>query len=228
MTRRLLFLVIVGVVAVAPAFAQTAQKDGGYTPYESPWGFGDPSPVVADWEYNTGGVIDYPPTTGGSATGWGEWFIGTVLNDSGQDLMLTEFGFPCSGPPTGPYGWILWYDMGGYVPPAGPAASADAYGAFTPVDPNPDTFPPVVYTYIDVSGDNLAIGAGTYFCFGYDNTGTGGQTEFNGVQTWAWYTGVWDPDINYGRTAILQVKGDYGSPTPTNSTTWGAVKALYK
>ena len=178
-----------------------------------------------DFEYNTGGALGTVPTTGGSSTGWGEWFITSVLNDTGQDLKLMEFGFPCCGPATGPYGWIVWIDVGGLAPPAGEASTADYYGTFTPVDPGPGTFPPTVYTYVDVSAFDVIIPAGNYFCFGYDNTDTGGQIVFNGVDTWAWYEGLWDPDQAWGRTAILEVLADYY--TALDRTTWGSIKSTF-
>ena len=113
------------------------------------------------------------------------------------------------GPATGAYGWLVWTNVGGLNAPAGDATTADYYGSFTPVDPNPKTFPPTTYTYIDISAQNIVIPAGNYFCIGYDVTGNGGQTSFNGVDTWAWYGSVWDPDQGWSRTAILQVTADY-------------------
>lgn len=226
MLKRFLFLAAVLALVASPALGFTASKDG--TPID--WNPGEtniPSQTRADFEYNTGGYINAVPTTGGSHDGWGEWFITVVLNDTGHDLCLIEFGFPCCGPPTEEYGWIVWEDVGGINPPPGDAYTADWHGPFTPVDPGPGTFPPTVYTYIDVSGEGIVIPNGAYLCFGYDNTDTGGQVEFNGVQTWAWYTGVWDPDINWGRTAVLQVFGNYG-PTATAADTWGDIKALYR
>jgi hypothetical protein len=181
----------------------------------------------ADWVYNTGGAEDFVPDTGGSSTGWGEYFITTVFNDTGSDLTLTELGFPCAGPPTDFVGWMVWLNLPGLVAPAGDPSTADYFGEFTPVDPDPATFPPTVYTYVDVSAANIVVPAGTYFSFGYDNTGTGGQTAFNGVETWAWYGDVWDPDVNYGRTAILQVKGDFGV-VPVDESSWGEIKGLYR
>ena len=175
-----------------------------------------------DFEYNSGGSIDVVPTTGGSHDGWGEWFITSVQNDTGFDLMLTEFGFPCCGPPTGAYGWIVWTDVGGLNPPIGQASTADYYGEFTPDDPDPGTFPPTDYTYIDVSTSSIIIPDGNYFCYGYDNTGTGGQVGFNGVETWAWYGGVWDSDIPWGRTAVLQVMANFEGAL--DQTTWGSIK----
>jgi hypothetical protein len=177
-----------------------------------------------DFEYNTGGTIDMTPTTAGSAAGWGEWFLATVENDTGHDLILMEFGFPCCGPPTGTYGWVVWTDMGGLNPPAGEADTAEYYGAFTPADAG-HTSPPVVYSYIDVSASSVIIPAGNYFCWGYDNTDLGGQIAYNGVETWGWYNGMWESDEPYGRTGLLQVKADYY--TALDQTTWGSIKSVF-
>ncbi len=226
MLTKLLLAVAILALIVSPTLAETsANKDGSFTK-PRPVAPGESSTIRYDFQYNTGGVLDFTPTTGGSSTGWGEWFITTVCNDSGMDLILVEFGFPCCGPPTEAYGWVVWTDMGGYVAPGGNAYSAEHYGSFTPVDPDPSTFPPTTYTYVDVSAKGIIIPDGAYFCFGYDNTGIGGQTAFNGVDTWAWYSAWWDPDQDYGRTAILQVKANY-SGTPVTESTWGALKSLF-
>jgi hypothetical protein len=219
-------LLAVILLAAMPAFALEASKYD--EPFQPKPGLPNaPSGVRADFEYNTGGYIDFVPDLGGSSDGWGEWFITTVHNNTGEQLHLKEFGFPCAGPPTGDYGWLVWTDVGGMVPPAGDATTADHYGSFTPVDPNPETWPPTVYTYVDVSARAILIPVGAYFCFGYDNTGMGGQTGFNGVDTWSWYNNMWDPDQGWGRTDILQIKADYFT-TPIDQTTWGVIKAFYR
>ena len=69
---------------------------------------------------------------------------------------------------------------------------------------------------------------GAYFSFGYDNTGLGGQTDYNGVETWAWYGETWDPDVDWGRTAILQVKGNFEGPVATESVSFGEIRSLYR
>ena len=227
MPRKLLAVFTVLALVASPAFGASADKDGTPSNNVPPSVQGDTSAHRADFEYNTGGAIDFVPESGGSAAGWGEWFIGTVLNDTGEELTLTELGFPCSGAPTGDYGWVVWTDVGGINAPAGDASTADYFGAFAPTDPAPDTLPPTVYSYIDVSGANIVIAPGAYFCFGYDVTGNGGQTAYNGVETWAWYGDLWDPDSSYGRTAILQVKGSTGV-VPVMETTWGSLKGLYQ
>ncbi len=223
---RAVAILLVVMLLATPAFAlQNSKID---EPFKwTPGHPNTPSGVRADFEYNTGGVIDFVPDTGGSSDGWGEWFIVTVYNDTGMQLHLKEFGFPCCGPTTGAYGWVLWSDVGGMNAPAGNAMTAEYYGAFTPLDPDPETFPPTTYTYIDVSGRALVIQPGAYFCFGYDNVGNGGQTTFNGVDTYAWYNSTWDPDQGWGRTAILQVKADY-IMTPVADSSWGHIKSLYR
>ncbi len=180
-----------------------------------------------DWVYNTGGSEGFIPTTQGSSDGWGEWFITTVMNDTGEDLYLSELGFPCSGPTTGEFGWVVWLDMGGIVPPSGPASTAHFYGSFSPVEPDPEVNPEV-YTFIDITEANIVVPNGVAFCFGYDNTGLGGQTDANGVETWAWYLDEWDPDSGWGRTAILQVKGNFDGPVATQDVSFDQIKSLFR
>ena len=227
MSKTLLVLGAILLIA-APAFGATltVSKTGEQADVV-PGGASTPSQLRADFEWNSGGSIDFIPDTGGSATGWAEYFITAVQNTTGQDLQLVELGFPCDGPATGTYGWLVWIDAA--VPPGtpGPATTAQYYGAFTPVS-NTGTFPPTVYTYIDVSTENMIVPDGSWLWFGYDNTGYGGMTSYNGVETWGWYGGVWDPDGNWGRTAILQVKANYAGPVPTEQSTWGQVKQLYR
>jgi hypothetical protein len=136
MLKRLLTVTALLAVAALPALGgQTASKDG--TPIElNPSTIGNPTAMTADFEYNTGGAINTVPTTGGSATGWAEWFVTSISNSTGQPLLLIELGFPCAGPPTGAYGWLVWTNVGGLVPPPGPAQTANYYGPFTPVDPD--------------------------------------------------------------------------------------------
>ncbi len=221
-----LSLVLIICLIAASSFGAIIDKNGTDVPTK---------PAVAqaadsakdDWVYNTGGSEDFIPTSQGSFDGWGEWFITTVMNDSGEDLYLTELGFPCSGPATGEFGWVVWIDMGGLVPPAGPASTAHYYGAFSPIEPDP-AVDPLVYTYIDISTENIVVPAGTTFCFGYDNTGLGGQTDANGVETWSWYTEIWDSDSAWGRTDILQVKANFDGPVATQNVSFDQVKSLFR
>jgi hypothetical protein len=225
MFKRLLFVTAVLAMTVAPAMGVTASKDG--TPIEPNPGPGNvPTGTRADFEYNTGGPINVVPTLGGSATGWGTFFITVLYNDTGHDLCLQEFGFPCGGPPVS-WGWVVWTNLPNMNPPPGDGYSSNYNGGFTPADPNPGTFPPTTYTYIDVASESIVIGAGTYWAFGYENPGMGGQVDFNGVTTYAWYLGMWDPDPGWGRTAVLQVFANYGT-TPADDTTWGEIKALFR
>jgi len=180
-----------------------------------------------DYEYNTGGSMEFVSDMQGSSTGWGEWFAVTLLNDTGHDLVITEFGFPCCGDATDTLGWIVYTNVGGANPPAGDPSTCDFNGPFTPVEPAGGD--PSVYTYVDVTADNVLIPSGNYWCFGYDNTDLGGQTAFNGVETWSWYdTGsgfVWDTDSSWGRTGILQVKANYAAAL--ESATWGSIKSTF-
>lgn len=176
-----------------------------------------------DFEYNTGGVIGYVADLSGSSAGWGEWFITSVYNDTGHDLVLIEFGFPCCGTVTGNFGWIVWENMPDAGPPADIPESCDYHGTFTPVEgPGGD---PSVYTYINVSGEGIVILDQTQYVFGYQNTGLGGQTPFTGAVTWSWHSGIWASDEDHYRTAVVQVKANFNDAL--DQTTWGAIKNIF-
>ncbi len=224
--KKLLVLAAILAIAAPSAFGLIGSKDGSQATLV-PGAPNAPSETRADWEYNTTGMMDGAATSGGSATGWGEFFICTVQNTAGAEIFPIELGWPLCGAETEAYGWLVWVgDMGGPVCPMGDAYTADFFGPFTPVDPAPGTFPPTVYTYVDVSG--FSIDAGAWFTFGYDNTGTGGHIDYNGVECWAWYGGAWDPEVNYARTQVHQIKANFeGGGTATETTTWGGIKALF-
>lgn len=176
-----------------------------------------------DFEYNTGGAIDYVADLSGSSSGWGDWFVTSILNDTGEDLHLIEFGFPCCGTVTGEFGWVVWEDMPDTGPPSGVPESCDYHGSFTPVEGSGGN--PSVYTFINVSGQYIIIPDQKQFVFGYQNTDLGGQTPFNGTETWSWHSSIWDSDEDHYRTAVLQVKANYYNAL--EQTTWGAIKNTF-
>ncbi|MCX7021599.1 MAG: Ig-like domain-containing protein [bacterium] len=168
--------------------------------------------LAAEYQFSTG-IWDQAPTRGGSAGSWGEWFATSFLNDVGEDVNIIELGMPCCGPTSGTYGWVVWYDVGGLVAPSGPASTADSYGPYTPTDSG-STYPPTTYTYVDLSGEELTVEDGTYFAIGYDVTGRGGQVAYTGHLTWAWYSGQWDPDYDWGITALIQCRAETADIDP--------------
>jgi len=217
-------MICLGIAALAAAPVLAAEgicgKHGETLPV-----IDNPIPPVnsgmrADVEYNTAGAIDAPATLGGSADGWGYYFITAWTNTTGQDVTLAEFGWPCGGP--GPVDWVVWITAG---MPGAPGTETFG-GLWTPANPDGVTYPPTTYSYIDVSASAITIPAGATFYFGYENPGIGGQVSYNGVMTWAWYMGAWDADDAWGRTAVLQFKGNFGG-VATQSATFSQVKALF-
>ncbi len=216
MRKSFLFLAVI-ILAVGLAQAGVVGKDGSTLPDRTGTDTNQRSPLQADWEWSSAGTIDVVPTTGGSWDGWGEHFIVQVTNTTGSDQLVMEFGFPCAG--TIPSQWIVWLD------PAMPASfsGGDFSGAFTATDPDDQNFPPVNYTYVDVSADGVVIPDGQVFWFGYTNPGISGQIDYNGVDTYGWYGGAWDSDGAWGRTTIMQFKANIPTqPTPTPPPGGGA------
>lgn len=222
MFRRSLIILSALTILAMPVMAGEVNKDGSV--WELTPGIPGSDPSRDDFEFNTGGTIGFLPTSYGTPTGWGTYIITTVLNDSGQDIYLSELGFPCGGP--GPVGWYVWVGVGGFNPPPGDWTTATFDGMFTPTDPDA-TGVPNEYSYIDVYNLNIVIPAGVYFTIGYENPGACGLTDFNGYSTWAWYGGAWDYDGAWGVTSIHEVKAMFEGPVEVTKSTWGGVKALF-
>lgn len=180
-----------------------------------------PSEVRAAVEYNTAGAIDTPATHGGDRDGWGTEFITRWDNNTGQDLALLEFGWPCGG------WWSnFWYVWIQSEIPADPY-NLEYYGSFVAAIEDDTVYPPNLYTYIDISAEEIILPAGATMYFGYGNPGMAGQVLDSGVTTFSWYNDTWEDDGDYGRTTILQFKADPVT-VPTETETFGGVKALFR
>ena len=178
------------------------------------------------YEYNTGGTLGMLPTLAGSSTGWAEYFVVTLQNTTVYPLRIMELRFPCCGPQTAEYGWVVWTNLSGMVPPAGDPTTAQYYGQFTPAIPSGGSAGDITeYTIVDVSSAEIVIPADGYWCFGYDNTQLGGQDYFNGVVTYGWYEGSWDPDQGWGRTDLLEFAAYYRMSL--DQATWAQIKASF-
>ena len=226
MARKLLPCIVTVCFVVAAALPVSAREAVG--PVDGSGGDPHSGGVRADFAYNTAGALGYLPEYGGSNLSWAQWFVTAVHNDTGIDLLLTEFGFPCCGPATGDYGWVVWVDVGGMTFPAGGPTTADYHGGFTPLDQGPCTIP-VSYTYVNVVSEGIIVPPGGYFVFGYQNTDHGGLTLYNGTETWGWDS-VWEEwwsDSVSGYTAVLQVKADY-VVSGLEKDSWGGIKSLYR
>lgn len=221
--KKLLLLVSAIALIALPALAAdgVVGKKGETLPYSDLPAQPGNGGTRADVEYNTAGAVDTPATLGGSWDGWGEYFIGSWLNLTGQDVTLAEISFPCGG--TLPSNWVIWITDN---LPGGPGSETFG-GPFTPASDDAVTLPPPFYTYVDISAEGIMVPANANIFFGYQNPGIGGQIEYNGVDTYAWYGGAWDPDPAWGRTAVLQLKGNFGG-VATDAKTLSQVKVLFQ
>ncbi|MBN2170693.1 MAG: hypothetical protein JW819_05145 [Candidatus Krumholzibacteriota bacterium] len=224
MLKKLVILMAIMAIAV-PAWSAVVSRDGTEVDSNPSVLVGEVSIVRSDFEYNTGGAIDVIPTLGGSASGWAWYILHVLTNSTGHDLWVKELGFPCNmgtGEVTWPVEWVFY--AGGL--PGDPYATAWTFsGDFTPVDTG-TTLPPTIYTYIDVEADMVILPNGSSWAWGYENPGYCGQVSYNGVETWGWWSGLWESDVSWGRTAVLQIKADYYT-TPVQDATISAVKALF-
>jgi len=201
--RKMGFVVALMMVT-AVAFAGVVGKDGSTLP-DKPSIPGSVSAVRADFEYNTAGSIDAVPTLGGSSTGWASYFIVMVHNSLPGNIQLTELGFPCGGASSS---WGVWL---GATQPAD-FSSPDFSGAFVPTSSDPATIPPTTYSYVDVTAANVIVPGNGDFWIGYENPGMSGQISGTTPITYGWYGGAWDPDSDYTRVTVMQVKGNIAVP----------------
>lgn len=222
MKKLTLILAILAIASMSFALDNTViGKNGETGTYVAPMDTPTGDQTRSDIEYNTTGVMDAPADLGGSADGWGEYFITSWVNMTGQDVNIAEFGWPCGGPVD--VNWVVWLTDGAM--PGAPGTETFS-GVFTPASNDPDTIPPSPYTYIDVAAAGIVVPNGMVMFFGYQNPGIGGQISANGTETYAWYDGGWDPDSGWSRTAVLQFHGNFGG-VATESTSLTAMKALF-
>jgi hypothetical protein len=184
------------------------------------WIFLAATASAADVEFSTTGAMDTPATLGGDRDGWGTEFITRWDNETGHDVIVEEFGWPCGG----------WWSQFWYVwitdsLPEDPY-TLQYYGSFVAESPDDTEWPPSLYTYVDVSDEGVVIPAGASMYFGYGNPGMGGQIGFNGVETYSWLDDGWDMDGDFNRTAVMQFKGSFaaspaGDETPAAMTFLG-------
>jgi hypothetical protein len=215
-----LLLVLLLVLATA-AHAGITGKQGQTAPSTPNTPTATISGVRADVEYSTTGALDTPATMGGDVDGWGSDFITRWHNDTGADVAIVEFGWPCGG-----FWARFWYVWITDTLPADPY-TLELYGTFVAASEDDTEWPPSQYTYVDVSGEGIVIPEGATMYFGYGNPGMGGQIAFNGVETYSYLDDGWDLDGDFGRTAVLQFKGDLAS-VPVEARTLSRVKALFR
>jgi len=224
---RKLIVVIAALALAVPAFSATISRDGSQVAVPNAFGTNPAGGDREDFEFNTAGVIDFVPDTGGSASGWCFYQTHALMNTTGFDITVTEIA-ACTNEYTGevidlPVEWVFELN-------AGIADVGDPYiqdwdysGDFVHSGPL-DQFPPITYDYIPISGVMLLNGTSTVW--GFENAGVIGQQTGGVMDTYGWWGGIWEPDSNWGRTGVQQIKGNYGG-TASENTTLSQVKTLY-
>lgn len=217
----ILFVVLVLAPAVFAAHQAPTGKNSQMAELTPAVASPIPSTVRAMVEYNTAGEVDTPATAAGDRDGWGTEFVTRWDNTTGEDITITEFGWPCAG------WWAnFWYVWISTELPADPY-TLEFYGSFVAAVEDDTEYPPSMYTYIDMTEEGIIIPAGASMYFGYGNPGLAGQVYGSSAPTYSWYEDSWDSDNGFGRTTILQFKGD-PAPVDTHGERFGSVKALYR
>ncbi len=223
-------LVAAAILALAaPVFALGTSKDGIVTS-EHATNPVEQSGVRADVEFNTGGAMNLVPDALGSATGWAYFSAHNYTNGGAAALGLIDMAFPTCENSTDPIALpVLWFvhaSTGDIVADIGDPymATFDHSGTFYPTNAMDSLAGDLVYDAVDASGYSLAVGASMWW--GYENAGLQGMTSYVVEQTFGYWVSFWDDDTAYGRTALMQFTGDYGT-TATEAATMSQVKSLY-
>ncbi len=176
-------------------------------------------------EYNTTGVMDNPATLGGEHEGWGTHFMARWENTTDDHVQINEFGWPCGG--FWAQFWYVWISEDPAEELPGVPGTQDFRGTFVALSEDELEWPPGLYTYIDVSELEIIVPGGATMYFAYGNPGMGGQIAFNGIETWSLYEWAWESDSGFGRTAVMQFRGQTLA-VGTESSTLSQVKALFR
>lgn len=193
-----------------------------------------PENTRVDWipvTFNTGGTWFQTPDLTGSASGWASYFLHVYTHFPGPELWLTDFWYPTNtystDPVSMPVDWVV--DIGN----DDVLSILDPYthywsliGSFTP-EGALDTVPPDTYTHIELPDLTHRLASGESMVWGYENAGLAGMTEYGGETTYGWFYGVWEPDDFYGRTALMQFRGEYWQMVPVEGSSLSRVKSLY-
>lgn len=229
MMLRKLFVVVAVLALAVPAMAMDISRDGTQTAEPNAFGTIPAGGDREDFEFNTAGTIDFVPDAGGSASGWCYYQTHVLNNGTGFDISVTEVA-ACTNEYTGemielPVEWV--FELNSVIGDIGDpyVQDWDYRGDFYPSGP-PDQFPPVTYDYLDVSGEGIVLLNGSDTVWGFENAGVIGQQNGGVMDTYGWWEGVWEPDANWGRTGVQQIKGNYGQ-TAAGEASFSQVKALY-
>jgi len=156
------------------------------------------------------------------------------------DNSVVNFEAPADGP------WMLseaiYYVIGSEMKPAevwnidaldaAPVSINDASTSFMPAGA---TWPPGVFSVVDVTGYGLTYNSGDLFGVGTTFNGLGdgiglADADADGVlgHSWALYYGAWTDDTYaYNTDDAIRAGMDFAGSVPTEETTWSAVKDIF-
>ncbi len=213
--KKLLVLAAV-LVLVAPALARE------FTPYEGSYPATEPSRADIELQYD------------------GELWYGYGTSPDWTDESVVLFQAPAGGPFTAAearyfvFGMAakdvhLWNSASLWSAPSG-------YTVGPSFNPNQPSFPPSGWTTVDLTGLCLTLetgailGPGCVFTGGGDGIGLA-DAYGDGVpgHSWVMYGGGWEDDTYVWYTDDgIRLGLNYGGGSPTEETTWGTVKNLFR
>jgi hypothetical protein len=217
MNRVLLALLLVALLA-APSFARQ------FTPYQGSYPSTTPSRTPIELEYDGGVFYGY-----GMSPNWTDETAVIFMAPAGGPFAVTDVRYYATGTTVHQVHFYASPDIWG--PPTG---SPTVGPNFTPVSAPP--WPPADWTTVDVTGMGMTVDTGDIVAPAWSLLGTDAgiglayaYNDGNPGHSWAMYGGMWTDDTyGYGTDDGIRLGLDTAGPTPTEETTWGAVKGMFR
>jgi hypothetical protein len=216
MKRVLLALALVALLA-APSLAREN------VPYNGTIQAPSPSRADIELEWDGGSFVAY-----GTSPGWTDETAVVFEAPAGGPFTVAEVRYYVHGSSSRPVHFWPVDDLWGV-----PYGTATVGPDFVPGYPS---FPPADFTTVDVTGMGLTMETGDVAAPGLtlhgDGDGIGlayAYDDGNPGHSWSVWGGSWTDDTYvYGYDDGIRLGLNYGGGSPTEETTWGSVKGMFR
>lgn len=219
--KKLLLLLLLVLMVASPAISREMVKYSGTAVPPNHTRTSD-----VELEYDGGVFVAY-----GMSPNWTDFTAVNFEIPAGGPYVANEIRYYCIGSQA----TSSWFVNGGGLsdPPDYPPAGVEG-PMFTPCCPAP--FPPADWTTVNVASLQFACNSGDIVRPGVNVQGTDfgiglayAYDDGNPGHSWAVYSGAWTDDTyGYGYDDGIRLGINIAGGTPTQATTWGGVKNLYR
>lgn len=215
MKRVLMALALVALLA-APSLARE------YVPYDGTVQAPSPSRADIELEWDGGSFMNY-----GTSPNWTDETAVVFEAPAGGPFTVAEVRYYMFGTTSRPVHIWPIDDLWGI--PYGTATDGPEF------NPGYGSFPPADWTTVDVTGMGMVMDTGAVLAPGVTIISTDGiglayaYDDGNPGHSWSVWSGGWTDDTyGYGFDDGIRLGLNYGGGSPTEETTWGSVKGMFR